>query len=299
MAEIFERAIGGEDMEYRPSEKIMRRASYFYPIASKLEKSFKNLRVYLYQAKYNMSVVEHISYSLYVSTLNTLYLILALLFLYIITHNSIFLTLIPASLLIFIMMFYTVLFKPKVVALRIARKIEEELPYALRHLLIEVKSGVPLYQGLISISSGYGMLSEEFKDIVKKINSGVSMIKAIEDSVIRSASLSYRRAFWQILNSLKTGTDVEKPLEEIVKEIVKEQIIAIKNYGQQLNPLTLMYMMIAVIMPSLGITFLMIISSFISYSIPTGMLWGVVLFLIFFQWMFINLIKSRRPNVKV
>lgn len=284
---------------YRPSEKIMRKASYFYPLASHLEKSFKNIRVYLYQAKYDMDVVEHISYSLYLSTMNTLYSIVFLLIVYFFTKQSVFIKIIPLTIFLFFMFFYTLLFKPKVVALKRGRKIDEELPYALRHLLIEVKSGVPLYQGLISISTGYGVLSEEFKEIVKKINSGISMIKAIEDSVIRSSSLSYRRAFWQILNSLKTGTDVDKPLEEIVKEIVEEQVLAIKNYGQQLNPLSLMYMMVAVILPSLGITFLMIISSFISFSISSGVLIGTAIFLIFFQWFFISLIKSKRPNVKI
>lgn len=282
-----------------PSPMMLRKASYFYPIASKLEKSMKHLNVFLYQAKWNINLVEHISYSLFVATLNTIYFFIVIGFLWFITRNPLFLKFMLLSIPIFFLMFYSSLYKPKVIALRRARKIEEELPYALRHLLIQVKSGVPLYQGFVSISDGYGEVSNEFKEIIKKINSGYSEIKALEESILRSASQKYRKAFWQILNSMKTGTDVSTPLENIVNEIIRDQIIAIKNYGQQLNPLTLMYMMMAVIMPSLGITFLVIISSFIGFNIPNLLFVGLAFFLIVFQWSFLNIIKTKRPNVKI
>ncbi len=283
----------------QPSPTMLKKASYFYPIASKLEKSLKHLNVFLYQAKWSINLVEHISYSLFVATLNTLYFLIFMLFIWFITKNPLFLKFLFLSIPIFFLMFYSALYKPKVIALRRARKIEEELPYALRHLLIQVKSGVPLYQGFVSISDGYGEVSKEFKEIIKKINSGYSEIKALEESILRSASQKYRKAFWQILNSMKTGTDVSTPLENVVNEIINDQILAIKNYGQQLNPLTLMYMMMAVIMPSLGITFLVIISSFVGFAIPNLLFVGLAFFLIVFQWSFLNIIKTKRPNVKI
>ena len=282
-----------------PSSTMLKKASYFYPIAAKLEKSMNHLKVYLFQAKWNLNLVEHISYSLFLATMNTLYYLVAIGFIWFITRNPLFLKLMLLSIFIFFMMFYSALYKPKVVALRRARKIEEELPYALRHLLIQVKSGVPLYQGFVSISDGYGEVSKEFKEIIKKINSGYSEIKALEESILRSASQKYRKAFWQILNSMKTGTDVSTPLENVVNEIINDQILAIKNYGQQLNPLTLMYMMMAVIMPSLGITFLVIISSFVGFKIPNLLFVGIAFFLIIFQWSFLNIIRTKRPNVKI
>ncbi len=283
----------------QPSPTMLKKASYFYPVASKLEKSLKHLKVFLYQAKWNINLVEHISYSLFVATLNTFYFLIFMLFIWFITKNPLFLKFLFLSIPIFFLMFYSALYRPKVIALRRARKIEEELPYALRHLLIQVKSGVPLYQGFVSISDGYGEVSKEFKEIIKKINSGYSEIKALEESILRSASQKYRKAFWQILNSMKTGTDVSTPLENVVNEIINDQILAIKNYGQQLNPLTLMYMMMAVIMPSLGITFLVIISSFIGFTIPNLLFVGLAFFLIVFQWSFLNIIKTKRPNVKI
>ncbi len=281
------------------NEKSLRKASYFYPIANRLSKVFENLNVYLYQAEINVSLVEYIAYSLYGAFSLSFMFLLGMFLLYLFTKNALFLKLLFALPFLFLMVFYSVLYKPKVYAIRRARKIDEELPYALRHMLIQIRAGIPIYQTFISLTKDYGELSEEFKKIVKKINSGYSEVKALEESILRSSSDKYRKAFWQILNSLKTGTDVEKPLENVVNEIIKEQILAIKDYGHQLNPLTLMYMMVAIIMPSLGITFLMIISSFAGFSLSDGVFIGILVFLIFFQWSFLNLIKSKRPNVKI
>ncbi len=281
------------------SERSLRRASYFYPIANRLSKVFENLNVYLYQAEVNVSLVEYIAYSLYSAFSLSFMFLLSMFLLYLFTQNALFLKLLFILPFLFLMVFYSILYKPKVYAIRRARKIDEELPYALRHMLIQIRAGIPIYQTFISLTKDYGELSEEFKKIVKKINSGYSEVKALEESILRSSSDKYRKAFWQILNSLKTGTDVEKPLENVVNEIIKEQILSIKDYGHQLNPLTLMYMMVAIIMPSLGITFLMIISSFAGFALSDGVFIGILVFLVFFQWSFLNLIKSKRPNVKI
>ncbi len=284
---------------FRINENILRRSSFLYPIANKLAKSFRHLNIYLYQAEVPLNLVEYIAYSLYSSLQITFFFFASLLILYFFTKEIIFLKILPISILFFFMFFYTQLYRPKVYALRKARKIEEELPYALRHMLIQIRSGVPLYQTLVSLTRDYGELSEEFKKIIKKINAGYSESKALEESILRSASDKYRKSFWQILNAIKTGTDIERPLENVVNEIINEQIITIKDYGRQLNPLTLIYMMIAVIMPSLGITFLMIISSFAGFSLNKGIFIGIIIFSIFFQWGFLNLIKSKRPTIKI
>ena len=102
-----------------------------------------------------------------------------------------------------------------------------------------------------------------------------------------------------MLNAIKTGTNIEESLDHIVNDIIKEQLISIKKYGQELNPWTLMYMMFAVILPSLGITFMMILSTFTGTGFPPIMFVTILVGLAFFQMIFMNLVKSKRPVVKV
>jgi flagellar protein FlaJ len=193
--------------------------------------------------------------------------------------------------------FMYVIFYPKLYVGRKINQIEKNLPYALHHLLIEVRSGVPLFNALVSISqSKYGLLSDEMKRAVEDISTGKSEITTLEILAKRNPSLYFRRVMWQIVNSLKSGADIGNTIKQIVDNLAEEQRVAIKKYGSQLNPLTLMYMIFAVIFPTLGITFILVISSFVGIGIDLQLvLIAIILFLLMFQFMIIGLIKSKRP----
>ena len=59
----------------------------------------------------------------------------------------------------------------------------------------------------------------------------------------------------------KTGADVSTSLNSVVEQITHEQMIEVKEYGRKLNPLAMFYMMMAVIIPTLGVTLLIVIST--------------------------------------
>jgi flagellar protein FlaJ len=200
--------------------------------------------------------------------------------------------------LLFIIGFFTVANYPKVKAKRISRELEKDLPYALRHMLIEVRSGISLYEAMVSVSHDYGEASEEFNRIVKDINGGKPQIKALEDSIVRNPSTMYRRAMWQMINALKSGTDVTSTLETLVDSMVKQQKLQVKRYGKELNPYVLMYLMIAVIVPSLGVTFMIVLSTFTGMGLSNFMFFQILGGLILFQIFFLNFVKSKRPEVK-
>lgn len=115
----------------------------------------------------------------------------------------------------------------------------------------------------------------------------------------RNPSLYFRRAIWQLVNALKAGSDIASALGAIVETLTREQIIAIRRYGQELNPYTMIYMLAAVILPSLGITFLIIISSFTGLQIPTLIFPAILVFLAFFQFFYSGIIKTKRPVMEV
>lgn len=194
--------------------------------------------------------------------------------------------------------FFSVVYRPKIKAKKIARNIEKNLPYALRHMLIEVSSGISMYQAMVSVSEDYEEASDEFQKIVSDIQGGKSQVEALEDSIGRTQSQMYRRAMWQLINSIKSGSNVTATLESLVDTIVEEQKIQVKNYGEDLNPFILMYLMLAVIFPSLGVTLMIVMSSFTGFSIEGNTFYFIIGGLIVFQLFFLNLIKSRRPEVR-
>ncbi len=189
---------------------------------------------------------------------------------------------------------------PRIFANRKIRGLEKNLLPALQNILIQLNSGVPLFNILVNISKGdYGDLSNEFGKAVKQINTGRPQVEALEELASENPSPLFRRAVWQIVNSMKAGSDLSSVINDIINDLSEEQLIQIQNYGSQLNPLAMFYMLVAVIAPSLSITFIIIISSFIALSEgATKMaLWGLLVFIIFLQIIFLGMIKSRRPHL--
>jgi len=70
-----------------------------------------------------------------------------------------------------------------------------------------------------------------------------------------------------------------------------------KEFGNKLNPMAMFYMMIAVIIPSLGVTMLIVFSSFMNIHISLLILIILALAIGFMQFMFLMMIKNSRPNV--
>jgi pilus assembly protein TadC len=109
----------------------------------------------------------------------------------------------------------------------------------------------------------------------------------------------FRRVIWQLTNAIRTGADLSDTLDAIVDNLANEQKVAIRKYGSQLNPLSMMYMMLAVILPSLGITFLVLLSTFSGFAVSEMIFWFILCILIVFQFSFVGLVKSRRPTIEL
>ncbi len=204
------------------------------------------------------------------------------------------------SLLLSSFTFFVRIAYPRVFTARKERELEKNLIPALQDILVQLDSGVPLFSILVNISSSdYGVLSDEFKKIVKKINAGLPEIEVLEEIGEKNPSLFFRRTLWQISNGMRAGGDITVIIKESIKTLNGEQLIQIQNYGNKLNPLIMFYMLISVIIPALSITFFTIISSIINLStfITIALLVGLFVFVVFIQIMFLGVIKSVRPSL--
>jgi len=189
---------------------------------------------------------------------------------------------------------------PKIYVMRKARGLEKNLISALQDILIQLNSGVPIFDILVNISrAGYGEVSEEFKKIVREINSGTPQIAAIDARGKKSASEYFKRVLWQISNGMRAGSDLSIVIADSIDNLSKEQVIQIQGYGSKLNPLIVFYMLIGIILPALSITFITVIASIIGMSRNLIILFfsGMFVFAIFVQIMFLGLVRSRRPSL--
>ncbi len=180
---------------------------------------------------------------------------------------------------------------------KLGKEIDKDILFATRDMIISMRSGMPLFNAMTSISTGYGWASHEFSKIVSLVQLGMPVEQAIDEITDKSYSKTFKRIMLQASISIKVGADVTASLQGVVNDIMQERVIELRRYGQRLNALAMFYMIFGVIFPSMGIAVAAIMTTFISLvTIDTTTLVMVLVFIVGIQIVFLNLIKSSRPS---
>ena len=187
---------------------------------------------------------------------------------------------------------------PKIKVKKKIREIESNLVYALRTMLVQIKSGISLFDSLNMIANGdFGLLSVEIQKAIDEINTGVTEQSALQNIATKNPSPYLRKVVWQLVNGMKAGADVSNVLKESVRSMTREQEIQIQRYGSSLRVLSLIYLMLGVIIPALGVTFLIVLGSFPKIQIGEMTFWTLLLGVVIAEFMYLGIIKSKRPNL--
>lgn len=283
-----------------PMERALRISRIFLWASSRLVKINPFLSNELYQADIKVNDREYLSVAIF-SSLFWFVLIFSLFTAVgaLAGKHFLYLTLI-FSFLVSGVSFVYIVFYPNLTTARKNREVERNLLFAIRHLFIQVRSGVSLFDAMTSVSKGnYGLVSEEFDKCTKEIVTGKGETDALEEMAFRDPNPVFKRVVWQLVNSMRAGGNIGSTLDMMAKNLSEEQRVKIRKYGSQLNPLALMYLMFSVILPTLGLSFLIIFSSVSGFQIPRTVFYLIITVLLVFQFSFIGLVKSRRPSVEI
>ncbi|MFH1307518.1 MAG: type II secretion system F family protein [archaeon] len=189
---------------------------------------------------------------------------------------------------------------PRIYSFKKIKDIEKNIIPSLQDIQVQLSSGVPMFQIISNIaSSDYGQLSSEFKKAVKEISAGKPQIEVLDKIGNENVSVYFRRIVWQISNGMRSGSDMSMVIKDSIDHMTKEQAIQIQSYGSKLNPMVMFYLLIGVIVPALGLTFLTIIASMVGMESKMLKLMyiGILAIVTIIQIMFLGIIKSRRPSL--
>ncbi len=279
----------------------MAKTRYFYASSGNLLPFFPLLDLQLRQARIESTAQEYLSDTLDFTIKNFLFLSATIFLVLLIAGRlSLFLTFFIGIAIFTFMLFTRRMAYPKFMAGKIIKDIDNNLLPVIRTIIIQVESGVPLFTTIVAVSNeNYGEISKAFKKAVREINAGKPEVDALEEIANESPSVFFRRSIWQITNGIKGGSEISIVLREIARNISEEQLDQIGEYGSALNPLAMFYMIIAIIMPTLAITFFVVFSSFIGLEafVVQAVLWVFYTLIILMQIVFLGIIKSRRPSL--
>jgi len=178
-----------------------------------------------------------------------------------------------------------------------AKSIERDILFAARDMIISLRSGMPLFNAITSISTDYGEASKEFAKIVEKVQLGTPLEDAIDQTVSESKSQSFRRLMLQAAVSIRAGADVVSALQSIIDQLSQERIIELRRYGQRLNAIAMFYMLFGIILPSMGIAVVIILTTFIAiFTVNLAVLEFAIVGIVFLQIVFLVMITGSRPT---
>ncbi len=176
------------------------------------------------------------------------------------------------------------------------KEVERDILFAARDIVISMRSGMPFYNAIVSVSTGYGAASREFSRIVELVQLGMPIEQAMDEISAKSQSKTFKRLMLQASVSIKAGADIIGSLQEVVQEVTSDRVIELRRYGQRLNALAMFYMLFGVIFPSMGIAVAAILTTFISIiTINSTILLLALVGIIFLQVVFLNIMRSSRP----
>ncbi|MEM3781444.1 MAG: type II secretion system F family protein [Candidatus Micrarchaeaceae archaeon] len=174
--------------------------------------------------------------------------------------------------------------------------VERDILFAARDMVVSLRSGMPLFNAITAVSTGYGEASKEFAKIVELVQLGMPIEQAIDRASEESQSKTFKRIMLQASVSIKAGADVAGALQGVVEDVTQERVIELRRYGQRLNALAMFYMLFGVIFPSMGIAVAAILTTFINiFSVTPTLLLFALVGIFFLQIIFLNVMRSSRP----
>ena len=178
-------------------------------------------------------------------------------------------------------------------------QISKELPFVLRHMATELRSGKGLNDTLISIvNSDYTILSGEFNRLIQEVKYGKSFDNALIDMGDRINSKGFRRVVFQIISANKVGANLSNSLSIIAEDISFDMRIKFKDYAQKLNGFIMIYSFLLILAPVVLLIMLIGASTVLGDVFPSNVLYLIYCLLFPMIILFMAfLVKKLEPKI--
>lgn len=139
---------------------------------------------------------------------------------------------------------------PRSAAQKRGEAVSAELPFALRHMATELKSGIGLYRALQAVAvADYGVLSQEFSQTIAEIEEGTDAQDALRHLALRTQSKALRTALTHIIRALKTGGNLSEVMSNIAEDVSFEIQQKTREFAEKMNFFGVIFIFMAIVLP--------------------------------------------------
>ncbi|MFH1521029.1 MAG: type II secretion system F family protein [Candidatus Micrarchaeota archaeon] len=187
---------------------------------------------------------------------------------------------------------------PRIMLKKIAAMENKDLLSALREIIMDVDSGIPLFDSMKNVAtSDYRYISIAFDGVIREIETGTSEVDALRHLALRTESEYTKRTVWQMVNALESGASMKNALSGLANALEAANYREIRDYSTNLNFMLLMYMLVAAVVPSLGVTFMVLLSAFGGLGVDVSTVGLLVGGSALLQIIMIGYMSSTRPEL--
>jgi len=269
-------------------KNFIKRTSLKHPeLAFKLKKagSYKSPYEFIYQTIY-MTVLTYLFFFIIV------YLVAS--------HNLYYFLIGFLITLLFIPLFYYFWFKILDVWItKEARDQEGDLLFISEYFLVMLESGLPLGNAIERLSKLDRPGGKFFRRVFAEVRSGKDLETALDDASRYAASESLKTLLKRLRDSLQIGVDLRDVLKNFIEEASQKKLVEIRKYSRKLNPIVMMYLLLGIVVPSLGMTFFILAATLLDISGDALRVILIFLFLIMFgfQYFAYSVFKFTRTSI--
>ncbi|MFH1785404.1 MAG: type II secretion system F family protein [Candidatus Micrarchaeota archaeon] len=156
--------------------------------------------------------------------------------------------------IVLIFAFYFIWNLPKMELDKRKSRIETELPFFLRNFGMLIEIGIPFTRAMELSSSGYRSTKKELQIVLNKVNTGLSMQKALSELGILFNSTIIKRAVSQLILLYETGGS-GKEIKKVGDDILSFQQHRLKEYSAKSSIFGLVFVMTSAILPTFFIVY--------------------------------------------
>ena len=162
---------------------------------------------------------------------------------------------------------------------KLARDLDGDLLFVSEYLLVSLESGLPLGNAIENLSKLDRPGGIFFKRIYTEFKTGRSFEDALDEGSNFSPSDSLKTLIKRLKDSMVIGVDLRTVLENFVKESSDKKLMDAKAFSKKLNPIVMMYLLMGIVLPSLGVTFFILAAAMMPYVITPSLLKYILIFI--------------------
>ncbi len=252
---VEELAATGSPMVQRIGSIYLKFRKFFDSLSNIVLKlpQVEKIDYYIYSANLKFSLKQYVAITSVLTVLSAIvgFIVLTLLTITLdIDLATKFLLIVLCTFFVAVISMLVVLSIPQSIARKRGDEITVELPFALRHMSTELKSGVGLYRTIQTIASAdYGVLSEEFSRTIREIEDGTDTKDALKHMSLRVQSKDLSNALNHIVRALKTGGNLSEIMAEIAEDVSFSIQNRIRDFSEKMNFFGVIFIFVAIVAP--------------------------------------------------